>query len=85
MMYTVVGYTKSYGHRQKADTSFEITNETLRLFLGMVLPSGYHKLSNRKMYWETIPDTFAQAMSDSVPRNRAYSSKFPSLWQLATW
>ena len=31
----IVGYTKCrlYGHRQKADASFEITNEKFRLFL----------------------------------------------------
>ena len=27
----IVGYTKLYGHRKKADTSFEITDETFRL------------------------------------------------------
>ena len=27
----IVGYTKSYGHIKKADSSFEITNETFRL------------------------------------------------------
>ena len=32
------GYTKLYGHREKAGTSFEITNETFCLFLGMLLP-----------------------------------------------
>ena len=31
------GYTKLYGHREKAGTSFEITNETFCLFLGMLL------------------------------------------------
>ena len=27
-----VSYTKLYGYGEKADTSFEITNETFRLF-----------------------------------------------------
>ena len=27
----IVGYTKLYGHREKAGTSFEMTNETFRL------------------------------------------------------
>ena len=29
-----VGYTKLYGHKEKAYSSFEITNEKFRLFLG---------------------------------------------------
>ena len=51
----VAGYAKLYNHREKADTSFEITNETFRLFLGMVLPSGCHKIPDLKLYWETSP------------------------------
>ena len=49
----VVGYTRLYGYREKPDTSSEITNETFPLFLGMLLPSGCHKLPDRKMYRET--------------------------------
>ena len=44
-----VGYTKLYGHREKVDTSFEITNEIFRLFLGMLTLNGCHKLPDRKM------------------------------------
>ena len=35
----------------------------------MLLVSGSHKLLSRKMYWESTPDTFVQARSDSMPRN----------------
>ena len=41
----IVGYTKFYGHRKKADTSFEITN------VPMLLLSGFHKLPECKMYF----------------------------------
>ena len=34
-----------------------------------MLFSGYHKLLDRKIDWETTPDTFVQAMADSIPRN----------------
>ena len=54
----IVGYTKWYSHREKTDISFEITNEKICLFLVMLLVSGCHKLPDRKMYWETTPDTF---------------------------
>ena len=35
----------------------------------MLLLTGYHKLPDRKVYWETTPNTFVQAKSDSMPRN----------------
>ena len=44
----IVGYTKLYIHREKADISFEITNEKIRLFLSMLLLSECHKLPDRK-------------------------------------
>ena len=65
----IVGYTKSYSHREKADISFEITNEKIHLLLSRLLLRGYHKLPDRKMYWETIPNTFVLPRSDSLPRD----------------
>ena len=56
-------------HREKAEISFEIINEKICLFLRMVLVSRCHNLPDRKMYWETTPDTFVQAKSDLMPRN----------------
>ena len=35
----------------------------------MLLISGCHKLPESNVYWEMLPDTFAQTMSDSMPRN----------------
>ena len=54
----IVGYAKLHSHRAKADISFEIPNEKNCLFLSMLLLSGYHKLPDRKMYWEPTPNTF---------------------------
>ena len=49
------GYAKLCSRREKENTSFEITNETFRLFLGMVLLRGCHKIPDHKLYWETSP------------------------------
>ena len=38
----IVGYTKLYSHREKADISFETTNEKIWLFLSMLLLIGCH-------------------------------------------
>ena len=47
-----VGYTKLYGQREKAEVSFEITNEAFCSFFGMLLLSGGRKIPDWKMYWE---------------------------------
>ena len=46
----IVGYTKVYSHREKADISFEITNEDVHLFQSMLLLSGCQKLPDYKTY-----------------------------------
>ena len=65
----IFGYTKLCSHKEKADISFQITNEKISLFSTMLLLSGCFKLPDRKMYWEATPDTFVSARSDSVIRN----------------
>ena len=54
----IFGYTRLCSHREKADISFEITNEKIRLFSSILLLIGCNKLPDRKMHWETTPDTF---------------------------
>ena len=56
----IVGYTKLYSHREKADTSFEITNEKIRLFLSMLLLTRCHNHPDRKMHWEMTPIIFGE-------------------------
>ena len=45
----IVDYTKLHSYRKKADVSFEISNEKIRLFLSMLLLSGCYKLPDRKI------------------------------------
>ena len=56
----IVGYTKLYSHREKADTSFEITNEKICLFLSMLLLTRCHNHPDRKMHWEMTPIIFGE-------------------------
>ena len=42
LVHMTFGFTKLYSHRERADISFEITNEKIRLFLSMLLLSGCH-------------------------------------------
>ena len=54
---------------EKLGVDLEITNEKSRLFLSMLLLTGYHMLPGHKMYWEATTDTFVEASSNSMPRN----------------
>ena len=54
---------------EKSDIDLKIANEKSRLFLSMLLITGFNKLSEHKMYWEAAPDTFAEVRSNSMPRN----------------
>ena len=65
----IVGHIQLYSHRDKEDTSFEITNEIFRLFLAILMLKRCHKLPECKMYLERTPDTFVQAMPDAIPRD----------------
>ena len=68
----IVGYTKLYTQREKADIRFEITNQKIRLFLGMLLlrgGGGGDYPPDSKLNWETTPDTFVGARSALVLSN----------------
>ena len=79
----IFGYTKLYSHRKKADISFEITNEKIRLFISMLLLSGCCKILDCKMYLEATPETFVllckQGLIQCLVILRAYSSESLSL------
>ena len=47
-----------YSNGEQGDTSFEFTNETFRLFLGLLLFIEYQKLRDYKTDWGTPLDTF---------------------------
>ena len=64
----IFGYTKMQAIERKQTLVFKISNETFCLFLGVSLLSGCQKLPDCKINWETPPDTFLKAMSDSMSR-----------------
>ena len=69
----IVGYAKLNSHREKANNSFEITNEKIHLILGICYCLVVAiKLLDRNMYWKAVPDTFVKDLRHfySIPRNR---------------
>ena len=45
----------------------KISNEEFPIIVGMLLLSECHKLAERKIYWDTSPNTFVKVMSVSIP------------------
>ena len=54
----IFGYKKLNSTKEKAEISFEITNEKIHFLLSIPLLSGCHKFPDRKMYWETNSNIF---------------------------
>ena len=46
----IVGIIKPYGQREKGDRKFDLSNQKFRLFLDILLLSGYHKLPHHRIY-----------------------------------
>ena len=51
---------------RKQTLVLKIYNKIFRLFLGMLLICGCHKLRDRKTYWERSTNTFVKSLSDSM-------------------
>jgi len=66
----MVRMTNLYAQREKGNHGFSTDITEMRLFLAMLLLSGYAVLPRRKMYWENADDVFNKAMSDAMLRNR---------------
>lgn len=56
--------------RQKNNTTFSVTREELRLFLAILLTSGYACLPQRRLYWSPSIDVNNTAISSAMCRNR---------------
>ena len=66
----MVRMSNLYAQRDKSKHSFSTDVAEMRLFLAMLLLSGYSVLPRRKMYWENSDDVFNRAMSHAMSRNR---------------
>ena len=56
--------------RQKGNLTFVVTAQELRLFLAILINSGYAPLPRRRMYWEPSDDVKNIAISNAMSRNR---------------
>ena len=66
----IVDMTNLYAHRDKGDAKFVTKEAEIRLFLAILLLSGYNSLPRRSMYWETRSDSHNECVANAMPRNR---------------
>jgi len=66
----LVDMTITYARNVKGKNLFVTNPSEMRLFLAMLLLTGYAILPHRCMYWQNSSDTFNEAMSDRMTRNR---------------
>ena len=62
--------TNLYAHRDRGKHNFHVEHSEMRLFLAMLLLSGYNVLTRRRMYWENSEDVKNDSMSRAMSRNR---------------
>ena len=65
----IVDMSRRYAH-QKLKPNFDITADSLRAFLAVLLLSGYVPLPRRRMYWEQASDVRNEAVTGAMSLNR---------------
>lgn len=65
----LVNFTNTYAH-QHSDTTFHVTGEEMRIFLAILLLTGYNPLPRYRMYWEMSEDCHNLAVSKAMSRGR---------------
>ena len=65
----MVRMTNLYANRGKGKHNFKTDSKEMRLFLAMILLTGYVPLPRRKLYWENSPDVHNEALSNAMSQN----------------
>ncbi|XP_049942887.1 piggyBac transposable element-derived protein 2-like [Schistocerca serialis cubense] len=69
LMDTIIEQSEIYSCQHNR-INFLLTKEELKLFIGVLLLSGYHKLPHKNKYWEQAPDVGVPLVFNSGSRNR---------------
>lgn len=56
--------------KQRNNHSFDTTQKEIKIFLGILLFSGYHKLPRERLYWSLDEDCSVPMVTNSMSRNR---------------
>ena len=61
--------TERYAQR-RVNSDFSLLLAEVKCAVGILILSGYHRLPNRRNYWEQKPDMLTKIVSDNMRRNR---------------
>ena len=70
MLELLVQETNKYATRDKNKPGFNISNEEMCNFIGLLILSGYNYRTNERDYWSRAPDLSCKAVSETMSRNR---------------
>ena len=70
MIEYIVRNTNLYANRDLNNITFVVSAREVRVFLGILLLSGYHTLPQMSNYWSTQPDLGVPAVYNVITRNR---------------
>ena len=66
----LVEMTTLYAKRDRGHVDFETSADEIRLFLAILLLTGYNSLPRRRLYWENSDDVHCEAVTKAFSRNR---------------
>ena len=68
-MENIIHYSIEYA-KQKKNQEFSFSSNELKVFIGILLLSGYHKEPKEDMYWEVLPDAGLPIVCNAMTRAR---------------
>ena len=66
----IVNLSNLYANRDKGKHEFKTNASEIRLFIAMLLLTGYNPLPRKKLYWKILSDVHNAAMLNAMSRNR---------------
>ncbi|KAJ8964483.1 hypothetical protein NQ314_004770 [Rhamnusium bicolor] len=66
----IVTQTNIYAATDTNNHHFNITNEEMKIFIGLLLLTGYHRLPHERFYWSLDEDVGISFVSNALNRNR---------------
>ncbi|KAK9732201.1 Transposase IS4 [Popillia japonica] len=65
----IISQTNLYAG-QKGNHNMNLTVDEMKIFIGILLLSGYHSLPSKRMYWQEDPDCKLEIVTNSMRRRR---------------
>ena len=70
MLKHIVYQTNLYANRHKNNEKFKALDCKMQKFVGIILLSRYHIITEKQYYWSTLPDLRVEIVAKTMSRNR---------------